>query len=80
MAAVGVTYRIGRDSAGEFNEPPNGIYFKKPGQVYADAAFKAYKDIDPYRVPGDPSSGLIAGIEGHLRPDEQLGDGDGRLQ
>lgn len=80
MATAGVTYRVGRDSAAEFGESLNGIYFKKPGQMYADAAFKAYENVDPYRVPGDPVSGLIAGIEGHLRPDEHLGDTDTRLQ
>jgi hypothetical protein len=80
MAAAGVTYRVGRDAAVEFNEPLNGLYFKKPGMMYADAAFKAYGDIDPYKTPGDPASGFIKGIEGELRPDERLGDPDSRLQ
>lgn len=80
MAAAGVTYRVGRDAASEFNESLNGLYFKKPGMMYADGAIKSYANVDPYVVPGDPESGLIKGIEGPLKPEENLGDPDGRLQ
>lgn len=78
MAAAGVTYRVGRDSAGEYNEPLNGIYFKKPGTIYYKD--DAYRDISPYRRPGDPQSGFIAGIEGKMPENEHEGDGDSRLQ
>jgi len=78
MAAAGVSYRIGRDRAAEHGEPLNGIYFE-------DATARYYKDgqyegISPYRVPGDPRSGLIAGIEGEFLHAEKPGDSDRRLQ
>lgn len=78
MAAAGVTYRVGRDSAAEFGESLNGIYFERPdARYYKD---KAYEGISPYIVPGDPSSGFIAGVEGEMPSHEKPGDADKRLQ
>ena len=79
MAEAGVTYRVGRDSAAEFKEPLNGIYFKK-AQPNGEPAVNPYDKVDPYRTPGDPASGLIAGVEGVFPPDEHEGDADKRLQ
>jgi hypothetical protein len=78
MAAAGVTYRVGRDAAKEYDEPQNGIYFKKPGAAYhIDDAFKG---VSPYVVANDPASGFIKGIEGEMGANEQEGDADTRLQ
>jgi hypothetical protein len=64
MAASGVSYRIGRDANSEYNETLNGIYFKSSNLIPNNSP---YKGIDPYVIAGDPSSGLIAEIEGNLR-------------
>lgn len=78
MAAAGVSYRVGRDAAAEFNEPLNGIFFEAPdARYYKD---HAYDGISPYVTPGDPSSGFIAGVEGVMPAGEKAGDADNRLQ
>ena len=48
----------------------------------ADRYYSAdeYAGIDPYVVPGKPSSGLIAGIEGVFEDGPKLGEADSRLQ
>ena len=48
MARSGVSYVFGRESRGEFGESLAGA--QPPLAVY---------DIDPYRTPGDPRSGLV---------------------
>ncbi len=77
MASSGVSYRIGRDSNSEYNETLNGIYFKStdlsPGK-------SPYSGIDPYWVPGDPTSGLIPQIENEFTEVSQIGKADNRLQ
>lgn len=78
MAAAGVTYRVGRDSAQEFNEPINGIYFTAPDETYSTS--RIYVGVSPYRIPNDPASGFLVGVEGEMSPDERKGDGDTRLQ
>ncbi len=77
MASSGVSYRIGRDSNAEYNETLNGIYFKSSNLSPNNSS---YKGIDPYVVPGDPSSGLIAEIEGEFTDFSQIGKADNRLQ
>lgn len=57
MAAVGISYRVGREACSEYNETWNG--------VQADARHHGhyFKDkIDPYKIPGKPESGLLYGI------------------
>ena len=69
MATSGVSYRIGRDDNSEYNETLNGIYFKSSD---LSPEKSPYKNVDPYVVPGDPSSGFIRQIEGEfsdMRPD-----------
>lgn len=77
MASAGVSYRIGRDSNSEYNETLNGITFKSSNLSPSNSS---YKGIDPYVVPGDPTSGLIAQIEGEFTDRSQIGKGDHRLQ
>jgi hypothetical protein len=75
MAAAGVKYRIGRDSAKEFKEPLNGVRFMLKGvdKYHSD---EEYPGVDPYVIPGKPESGLIAGIEGELKGPLPLGEAD----
>jgi hypothetical protein len=79
MAAAGVRYRIGRDSAEEHDEPLNGIRFMVKGvdRYYNE---DEYRGVDPYITPGVPKSGFISGIEGVFDGKEKLGQADHRLQ
>ncbi|PWJ59392.1 FAD dependent oxidoreductase [Dyadobacter jejuensis] len=55
MALADVSYRVGREANAEFNETINGVQLLD-GHQLPDG-------IDPYVVPGKPSSGLIWGIQ-----------------
>ncbi len=72
MAAAGVTYTVGREPNARYGETLNGV------QVGNARHHQFLVDVDPYVVPGDPTSGLLPGIEpGPLAPD---GTGDEKLQ
>jgi hypothetical protein len=77
MAAAGVRYRVGRDSAKEFDEPLNGIRFPVKG-VDRYVSDGEYAKIDPYIVPGKPESGLLPGIEAEIKGPLPLGEADTR--
>jgi hypothetical protein len=71
LHAAGVSTVVGRESNQLYNETKNGIR-----EETTHAQFMA--NVDPYREPGNPSSGVIATIQ-----DEPLGipgSGDSRLQ
>jgi len=70
MARAGVSYTVGREANTLYNETYNGIQLRDKHQ-FPDG-------IDPYRTPGDPSSGLLWGISSE--PPEQQGGGDKRVQ
>ena len=58
MAAAGVEFAIGREPAEKFNEKPAGV--GEPTN---------WRPIDPYRVLGDPASGLLPLVEAdHGKP------------
>ena len=76
MAAAGVPYRVGRESTREYGERWNGVQvgvlhhrhnFGVPGLA-----------IDPYLIPGDPTSGLVAGISSEAAG--RKGEADHRIQ
>jgi hypothetical protein len=71
MALAGVSYHVGRESNATFGETLNGIRAETPHHQFN-------VDVDPYAVPGDPSSGLIPLVQ----RDEggQPGDGDRCVQ
>jgi hypothetical protein len=73
MAAAHVSYHIGREASAVYGEEWNGI---QTGVFQHGHHFK--KDIDPYKVPGNPASGLLAGISGE-KPGIN-GSGDNKLQ
>ena len=70
MAGAGVSYVTGREANSLFNETYDGWQLRDKHQ-FPDG-------IDPYRKPGDPSSGLLWGISGDT-PDS-TGAGDWRIQ
>ena len=55
MAKAGVSYTIGRESNSQYGETLNGVQMLK-GHQFPDG-------IDPYKIPGNPSSGLLYGIQ-----------------
>ena len=57
MAAAGVSYHIGRESCSEYGETYNGV---QANVFHHDHYFK--ENVDPYKIPGKPESGLLYGI------------------
>jgi len=72
MAKAGVAYHVGRESNQTYAETLNGV------QVKNALHHQFVKQVDPYRKPGDPSSGLVPGI--HAGPPGNEGAGDRRIQ
>jgi len=60
MAKAGVSFTVGRESAGLYNESYNGVQLRDKHQ-FPDG-------VDPYRVPGKPESGLLWGISDAMVP------------
>lgn len=68
---AGVTTVIGREANAKYGETKNGI---RGTNTYRQFAVK----VDPYKIPGDPKSGLIPTIQDE--PFGTPGEGDHRLQ
>ncbi|MFM8496705.1 MAG: FAD-dependent oxidoreductase [Planctomycetia bacterium] len=74
MAAAGVAYHVGRESNATYGEQYNG---NQVGVLHHGHHFKDVA-VDPYRVPGDPASGLLPRISAD--PPGVRGEGDHRVQ
>lgn len=72
MAKAGVSYATGRESNATYGEKYNGV------QKNSAWSHQFGSRVDPYVVPGDPSSGLLWGIS-PLPPGEE-GSADHRIQ
>jgi hypothetical protein len=72
MAKAGVKYTLGREANAQYGETINGI------QTARSKGNQLPKGIDPYKVKGDPKSGLLPGVN----PDPGGADGaaDAKLQ
>ncbi|MGX5816740.1 FAD-dependent oxidoreductase [Chitinophaga lutea] len=70
MAKAGVRYIVGREGNDVYNETWNGVQLLD-GHQFPDG-------IDPYKTPGDASSGLLWGITPY--PLNQRGMGDKHVQ
>lgn len=73
MAAAGVKYHVGREANSVYNEKWNGV---QAGVFQHGHYFK--KNISPYKVEGDPKSGLLPYVS-----DEKIaenGSGDNKIQ
>lgn len=76
LALAGVEYHVGREANSVYNENWNGI---QVGVLHHRHHFGVLKQpIDPYVVPGDPSSGLLPRIS--AEDPGQKGEGDHRVQ
>src|SRR5690606_5293909 len=73
MAASGISYQVGREASSVYGEEWNGV---QVGILHHKHWFA--KDIDPYVVPGDRSSGLLARISAD--DPGKRGEGDDRIQ
>jgi hypothetical protein len=73
MAASGVSYTVGREPCRQYNEEWNGV---QAGVFHHGHYFKTA--VDPYVVPGDPSSGLLPYISGE--PVQPNCSGDDKIQ
>lgn len=71
LALAGIRTVIGRESNATYNETKNGI---RDVNTYRQFAVR----VDPYRIPGNPTSGLIPTIQDE--PFGTPGSGDHRLQ
>jgi hypothetical protein len=73
MAAAGVKYTVGREANSVYDEKWNGV---QKGVFHHGHYFK--DKVDPYRIPGDPKSGLLPRISSD-DPGEN-GTGDRKVQ
>jgi len=70
LPRAGASYHVGRESNDTYGETINGFYLAKSHQFRFD--------VDPYRIPGDPKSGLLPGIS--AEPPVKPGSGDKKIQ
>jgi hypothetical protein len=76
MAAAGVNFQVGREANSVYGETWNG---NQVGILHHGHHFGAVKKpISPYVIPGDPNSGLVAGVQ--PEPPGIRGEGDKRVQ
>ncbi len=73
MAKAGVSYTYGRESTWIYNEKYAGV--RTPLTI---SGHQFYFPLDPYKTPGDPSSGLVPHI--HSGSSGEEGQGDNRIQ
>ena len=73
MAAAGVKYHIGREANSVYNEEWNGIQ----AGVFQHRHYFA-KNVSPYKVEGDPNSGLLPYVTAEKIG--KNGDGDNKIQ
>ncbi len=72
MAKAGVTYTVGREANSKYGETLDGV------QTRNARSHQFNRPVDPYVVPGDPSSGLLPGV--HDGGPGEEGGGDHRVQ
>ena len=76
LAAAGVEYHVGREANSVYGEEHNGT---QVGVLHHRHHFGAVKEpISPYKVPGDPKSGVLARVS--AENPGTLGEGDKRVQ
>ncbi|MCA1963031.1 MAG: FAD-dependent oxidoreductase [Prosthecobacter sp.] len=76
MAAAGCDYHVGREANSVYGEEHNGV---QVGVLHHRHHFGAVKEkISPYKVPGDPTSGVLPRIS----PEDpgKFGEGDKKVQ
>jgi hypothetical protein len=72
LAAAGVSFTVGREANAQYGETLNGV------QIRNARKHQFTKPVDPYVIPGDPTSGLLPKI--HSGSPGVQGAADKRLQ
>jgi len=76
MAAAGCDYHVGREANSVYGEEHNGV---QVGVLHHRHHFGAVKEkISPYKVPGDPKSGVLPRV--NLEDPGKFGEGDKKVQ
>lgn len=73
MASADVSYHVGRESSKTYDEKWNGV---QTGVLHHQHWF--WEKISPYKIAGDPSSGLLPRIS--PLPPGEFGTGDNKIQ
>jgi len=73
MASAGVSYHVGREANSVYDETWNGV---QTGTLHHKHWFMS--DISPYKIPGDPSSGILPLIS--TEDPGIKGEGDNKVQ
>lgn len=74
MAAAGVSYHVGREANSVYNETWNGIQL----EAYNHHKHYFMSQISPYKIPGNPGSGVLPYVS--TEPPGKTGEGDHRVQ
>lgn len=76
MACAGIEYHVGRESRDQYGEEWNGV---QTGVLHHRHHFGAVKTpISPYKIPGDPTSGVLPRIS--TDPPGEYGAADKKVQ
>jgi hypothetical protein len=81
MAAAGVSFHVGREANSTYEEQWNGVQKDhKVAYRFLNESRQHFpvREIDPYIVPGDPSSGVIPRVS--TEPPGENGNGDKKIQ
>ena len=70
LAKAGVSYHVGRESNATYGETINGVQFRNSHNFVVK--------VDPYKIPGDPTSGLLPTISAEAPG--KAGAGDKKIQ
>lgn len=76
MAKAGVSYTVGRESSGVYSESYNGVQVQPPATP--QHGNQVPEGVDPYKIPGNSSSGLLWGISNAILA--PIGSGDNHVQ
>ncbi|HEX2629900.1 MAG TPA: FAD-dependent oxidoreductase [Chitinophagaceae bacterium] len=76
MARAGVSYMVGREPSSQYNESYNGVQVQP--SATPQRGNQVPDGVDPYKIPGDPSSGLLWGISNAPLP--PIGSGNKHVQ
>ena len=84
LAAAGVSYTVGREANSQYGETLNGVQPSDTSRTITGMPSRNgmkhnfVQGVDPYVVPGDPTSGLLPGI--NPEPLAPEGTGDNKIQ
>ena len=75
IASAGVSYHVGRESTDQYGEEWNGV---QTGVLHHQHHFGDLPPISPYKIPGEPGSGVLPRVSSEA-PGEK-GSADKRIQ